>query len=195
MSVTIVAACVMIRGSWNPAHNSLSREHSERAALESVLTSKRKLFALFLEAVQRMAILFGGGKELGRPLPSLKILPGAVHFTYHPHETNGKRKMGKLCLYSQPLYKWLSLQNRSVVFWKLAGASLYLRPPDRQAIQVMAAGLTLVYTTPQPPLLSIRLIIPYTTPDLYFVVKTLCSLFLHSIPHTNHRPLQPHLVD
>ena len=146
-SVTIVAACVMIRGSWNPAHNSLSREHSGRAALESVLTSKRKLFALFLEAVQRMAILFGGGKELGRPLPSLKILPGAVHFTYHPHETNGKRKMGKLCLYSQPLYKWLSLQNRSVVFWKLAGASLYLRPPDRQAIQVMAAGLTLVYTT------------------------------------------------
>ena len=59
-SVTIVAACVMIRGSWNPAHNSLSREHSGRAALESVLTSKRKLFALFLEAVQRMSILFGG---------------------------------------------------------------------------------------------------------------------------------------
>ena len=148
-SVTILAVCVMIRGSWNPAHNSLSREHSGRAALESVLTSKRKLFALFLEAVQKNVYTFWG-RELGRPLPSLKILPGAVHFTYHPHETNGNRKMGLLCLYSQPLYKWLSLQNRSVVFWKLAGASLYLRPPDRQAIQVMAAGLTLVYTTNPP---------------------------------------------
>ena len=62
-----------------------------------------------------------------------------------------KQENGEIVpLFSTFVYKWLSLQNRSVVFWKLAGASLYLRPPDRQAIQVMAAGLTLVYTTNPP---------------------------------------------
>ena len=193
-SVTIVAACVMIRGSWNPAHNSLSREHSERAALESVLTSKRKLFALFLEAVQRMSILFGG-VNLDDPFHPWKYCQEL--YTSHiipmrPMETGKWEKCAfilNLCI-SDCLCKIGrscsgSWQVRPYIYDHLTARPSKLWRPDWPS-----------FILPSPPLLSIRLIIPYTTPDLYFVVNTLCSLFQHySIPHTNHRPLPPNLVD
>ena len=96
-------------------------------------------------------------------------LPGANGLTLNsmvssyswPADCQAIWTMSLSCYWFLPLS--LSLQNRLVVLEELAGASLYLWSVDRQAIQVMG-GRTDPRLYPPSLLLSIRLIISYTTP-------------------------------